>query len=91
MSTVDWQPIETHPMPKTEQEAWTWDAPSVLVDNGERVGEAELKQDYGSWDDDESFAPFRWAWTHRSTCSCCHGFMKPQPTHWAPMPKRNPE
>jgi hypothetical protein len=82
-----WQSIDTYVMP-TEDEQWKG-VPSVLVDNGEQVGEAELKSDWGRWDseDDESDQPpLSWAWTHHSTCSCCHSFMEPQPKWWQPMP-----
>ena len=84
---MNWQPIDTFPLPKNDY-LYADSPKSVLVDNGDHIGEAELKQDWGSLDDEEN-PTWRWAWTHRSTCSCCHSFMEPQPTHWAPMPKRS--
>jgi hypothetical protein len=73
-----WQPIET-------AAGFTENTPSVLVYNGERVGEAELREDYTDYEYDGD-VPLRWAWTHHSTCSCCHSFMNPQPIAWQPMP-----
>lgn len=83
---MNWQPIDTYKMP-TEQELWNG-IPSVLVDNGERIGEATLKEDYSLWEG-EGPVPMSWGWTHHSTCGCCYGPMNPQPTHWAPMPTRS--
>lgn len=80
-----WLPIATYVMPTPQQ---IWDGfPSVLVDNGERVGEAELKQDYSAWNYDEEEVPVSWGWTHKSTCSCCYTPMSKQPLWWQPMPQ----
>lgn len=74
-----WQPIETADLSE--------DADNVLVWDGKTVGEAQVREDYGLWDGDSVDIPKSWAWSHRSTCSCCHSFMDPQPTKWRPMPK----
>jgi hypothetical protein len=82
-----WQPIDTYEMPKDDSE---WYGSAVLVDNGERVGEARPERDYGLWDGEEGDIPLSWAWTHHSTCSCCHSFMDPQPLWWQPLPAPAP-
>jgi hypothetical protein len=84
----NWRPIDTFIMPTTEE--YDKGIPSMLVDNGERVGEAKLSADWGAWDGDEDSPPLRWAWTHHSTCSCCHSFMEPQPKWWQPLPAPAP-
>lgn len=78
-----WAPISTFTIPDDDD----WYGPAVLVDNGVRVGEARAQQDYGSWDGESDIVPKNWAWTHHSTCSCCHSFMEPQPLWWQPLPK----
>lgn len=75
-------PIETCP-------AQPDDGVSYLVYDGTRVGEATLQETYNwdAWDDEDNYEPIgKWAWTHHSTCACCHSYMEPQPQFWAPMP-----
>ena len=74
----DWRDMDSAPTGE--------DAPSVLVWNGKRVGEARASEDYSEWEGEGPF-PYRWAWTHHSTCACYHSFMNPQPIKWQPMPE----
>lgn len=63
------------------------DSQRFIVWNGkDDPGEAVRSEDY-SWDDDytDPEPRMRWAWSHRSTCSCCHSYMDPQPTHFTLM------
>lgn len=82
---VELLPIDTCPIPD-ENTLWKEGFTPVLVWNGERLGEATIHLTY-EWDEDMDLQVFKWAWTHHSTCSCCHSYMEPQPTHWAPMPR----
>lgn len=89
-----WLPISRFQLPDQDT-LWKNGSPCVLVDNGIRVGEAKVSEDYDAWDGESEDIPYRWAWTHHSTCSCCHSFMDPQPLYWQPLPEpaipRNPE
>lgn len=76
---MSWLDIETATMSE--------DAPPVLVDNGVRVGEAHIREDWSHYDENTFEPVLRWAWTHHSTCSCCHSFMEPQPHSWQPLPE----
>lgn len=75
---ADWQPIET-----VEQR----EGLCVLVDNGERVGEAMLYESYEYDDETDECGPrLAWRWTHHGSCSCCWGDMMPQPKWWQFLP-----
>lgn len=80
-----WKPIAEAP-PYDDKNG---DEQRFIVWNGkDDPGEAKRFEDW-SWDDDyDSPEPrTQWAWSHRSTCSCCHRFMDPQPTMFRFMPE----
>lgn len=80
-----WKPISEFKYPENPE--FYDKAEPFIVWNGVRCGEAEAyyTRDFSSDDDDKMI--WVWAWTHHSTCSCCHTDMEPQPTHFMELPE----
>ena len=94
MSELQLRPLSTYEHPQmTSQQHWEFEPPSVLIWDGERLGEAVpyYQEDWDNDDDWSTIPPIifkEWRWANHGSCDCCWSSIS-NPIAWAPFPSKD--